>query len=83
MDVDPKVEKKRQKAATYASQPERFALLAIEVELTSNHGVRRVAYADGAWSCSCEFYRDRRTCSHIMAVEKLLKSADLENKGVR
>ena len=59
---------KQQKAAQYASEPERFTLLFIEMEVKADHGNQWVVYSDDEWSCSCDFFKAHSTCSHVMAV---------------
>jgi hypothetical protein len=73
MGGDAQLESKREKAELYAREPDRFTLVTVQVEMKSKHGVRRISYSDGIWRCSCEFYHDQRTCSHVMAVERLLQ----------
>ncbi|WP_189361740.1 SWIM zinc finger family protein [Thermogemmatispora tikiterensis] len=71
---DEQLQRKQMKAANYAQQPERFTLLEIKLQMRSTHGVRLISYAEGDWHCTCDFYRERGTCSHIMAAEQLLGS---------
>lgn len=82
--TDPELEAKRQKARRYATQPERFALEHVILRMRSEHGERRISYADGRWTCTCPFYHERGICSHIMAAQTmfsaLLKSgSDADN----
>jgi hypothetical protein len=63
--------KKRQKAAQYADEPERFSVCAIKIEMQSEHGIRTLFYVGGQWKCDCPFFKEWQTCSHAMAVEQL------------
>ncbi|PIY19311.1 hypothetical protein CO110_09425 [Candidatus Desantisbacteria bacterium CG_4_9_14_3_um_filter_40_11] len=69
---DDEFQKKWNKAKEYATQPERFELLEIKLRMKSTHDIRQVSYANGKWSCTCEFYEKRNTCSHIMAAQEIL-----------
>ena len=69
---DEQLQRKQMKAGHYAQQPERFTLLEIRLQMRSTHGVRLVSYGEGGWHCTCDFYRERGICSHIMAAEQLL-----------
>lgn len=66
--IDDAIELKRQRAERYAQEPARFDLQALSATMHSNHGDRLVAFEDGRWSCTCEFFDAHETCSHIMAL---------------
>ncbi|HYT46354.1 MAG TPA: SWIM zinc finger family protein [Methylomirabilota bacterium] len=34
-------------------------------------------YANGKWSCTCDFFQERETCSHTMAAKQILTSMPL------
>jgi len=68
------LQKKREKAQKYATEPERFQLLEIKLRMKSTHDIRQVELISGKWSCTCEFFRERNTCSHIMAVQEILQA---------
>ena len=61
--------KKQQKAARYATEPDRFELSCVRVRMTSEHGVRDIELVHGSWKCTCDFFPEHGTCSHIMALE--------------
>jgi hypothetical protein len=71
---DEKLQKKRERAKKYASEPERFTIRAIALEMRSEHGVRLITYDDEGWHCTCNFFQEHGTCSHTMAAERLLTS---------
>lgn len=71
--TDPAIQAKRQKAERYAQQPERFTLDALTLIMQSEHGERTITLDHGTWRCTCPFYAERGTCSHIMAAQLLLK----------
>ena len=63
---------KRRKAKRYASERERFQLDSLSIKVWSEHGCRIVTLDNGKWSCTCDFFAKRQTCSHVMAVEIIL-----------
>jgi hypothetical protein len=63
---------KQKKAVSYAAEPSRVELSCLRATMVSEHGVRRLEFAAGAWKCSCEFFSDHGTCSHVMALEMIL-----------
>ena len=68
---DEALAKKKQKAAWYAAEPERFSICAIKIEMRSEHGTRTLLYVGGQWKCNCDFFKQWQTCSHTMAAEQL------------
>ncbi len=64
---------KVQKAREYASEPERMRIKNLEVTFHGDNSDHTVTIADGTWSCSCDFFRDRDVCSHTMAMERVLE----------
>jgi hypothetical protein len=77
---DEVLEKKRQKAARYAAEPERFVISGIKLEMQSEHGTRSILYVGGKWHCNCDFFKEREICSHTMAAEQLPMLQDLPLK---
>ncbi|MGW4412611.1 SWIM zinc finger family protein [Nonomuraea sp. NPDC004702] len=38
--------------------------------MESRHGKRLIEFsAESRWECTCDFFGERNTCSHIMAAE--------------
>ncbi len=71
---DEALQAKQKKAEMYASQPERITPLSLEFEVKAEHGNRLVTYSDdGEWTCVCDFFQQHQTCSHVMAVGRVLK----------
>ena len=64
---------KVQKAQQYAEEPHRIHFEALTVRFDGDNNDHVIGLADGAWSCDCEFFMVWRTCSHTMALEKLLE----------
>ncbi len=64
--------RKMEKARQYAEQKERIAICSIKTTFRGNHSDHDVTFNDGKWSCSCEFFPGYGTCSHTMALERIL-----------
>ena len=39
-----------------------------DVILRSTHDVRRISKKSGMYSCTCDYYRETGTCSHIISL---------------
>lgn len=65
---------KIEKARRYAEEPERAAIRALHIVFHGDHDVYDVRLQDARWTCTCHSYEalGLGTCSHIMAVERLL-----------
>jgi hypothetical protein len=63
---------KRRKAERYATEPDRFSLDSLSATMHSEHGNRTLAFEKGKWSCTCDFFAEQQTCSHVMALEIIL-----------
>ena len=68
---------KQKKARAYANQPELFEVLAIQLQMRSQHGIRQITYTNGDWKCTCDFFLKRGTCSHTMAVGQMLATLSI------
>ncbi len=60
------------KAREYAQEPERIRFNRFEVTFDGKHQIYQVTFDDGVWQCSCDFFAQRKVCSHTMALERLL-----------
>ena len=60
------------KARRYAQERERIKFENFKVVLDGRNNSHVVEYADGAWTCDCDFFISRRVCSHSMALERIL-----------
>ena len=63
---------KIQKANIYAREPDRIRFTELTVSFKGEHDTHTVSYAAGAWACDCGFFPTWRTCSHVMAMQKLI-----------
>ena len=65
---------KIQKANLYAKEPDRVRFDELSVSFHGEHDNYRVSFGGGTWSCSCNFFPGWKTCSHVMAMQKLIGS---------
>ncbi len=65
---------KIEKARRYAEEPERAQIQRLDVKFQGEHDTYHVTLDDGTWSCDCHSFTALQagTCSHIMAMERLL-----------
>jgi hypothetical protein len=63
---------KIQKAKRYAEERDRIVFEEFKVTFQGEHSVYHVLYANGKWTCQCDFFQQRGICSHTMAMERVL-----------
>jgi hypothetical protein len=65
---------KIEKARRYAEEPERVQIQQMTIKFQGEHDNYRVSFDNGEWSCECHSFSALQlgTCSHIMAIERLL-----------
>jgi hypothetical protein len=63
---------KIEKAKRYAQETERVSFTELSVNFRGDHNNYTTAYKDGKWHCTCPFFTNWGTCSHTMAMEKIL-----------
>jgi hypothetical protein len=63
---------KIEKAIRYAQEPDRFQFQTFSVQVRGEHNTHTVSYNGDKLGCTCEFYGSRGTCSHTIAMEKVL-----------
>ena len=62
---------KIEKALRYAQEPERVSLDEIQARFHGGNNEHMITLSEGRWTCDCEFFRVRRTCAHVMAMQKI------------
>jgi SWIM zinc finger len=62
------------KADEFAGTPERFALLAFDLEMHDGDDNHLILYDHNEWSCTCTFFEENGTCAHTVAAKLLLKA---------
>jgi len=70
--MDSSLVNKIYKARIYADEPERIHITRLEVEMEGDDRTHRVVFAEGKWSCDCEFFAGHQVCAHSMALERVL-----------
>lgn len=65
--------KKIAKAKRYISEPARFSIDQNEVGIATDHDTRILTKQKEGWICNCEFFKENKVCSHIIALEEYLK----------
>ncbi len=64
---------KIEKARLYAQEPGRFAMTALACAVRGDNSTHHVTLQNETWRCDCHFFADFATCSHTMAVQRLLR----------
>ena len=73
---------KIEKARTYAEERERVNITTLGVTFRGNHNSYEVSYDAGNWSCHCPFFLTRSTCSHTMALQRILEGMLPSTNGI-
>lgn len=63
---------KIEKAKRYAEEKDRITFSELSVKFRGENDSYDISYHDGKWNCSCNFFSSWETCSHTMALEKIL-----------
>ena len=63
---------KIEKAKRYADEKDRIAFTDLTVQFRGENDNYETSYRDGKWHCTCHFFASWETCSHTMALEKML-----------
>ncbi len=64
---------KVEKARRYANEPGRVTLNSLAADFHGENADHKVGYADGQWSCTCDFFGQWETCSHVMALQEMFR----------
>ena len=64
---------KIEKARKYADEKdERLRFESFSVRIRGDNGGHVVSLADGVFACDCDFFVGWSSCSHVMAIERVL-----------
>ncbi len=63
---------KIEKAKLYAQEKDRISFSEFKVKFRGENDSYDIGYNDGKWHCSCHFFSTWETCSHTMALERIL-----------
>ena len=75
---------KIEKAIRYAEERDRVRLKQLSATFRGDHNEYNVEYQEGRWACACPFFAGHDTCSHTMALQRMLEGmvpADLPVQG--
>ena len=60
------------KARIYAEERERITIDSMACEIRGDNACHTVRLTEGNWQCDCRFFADYGTCSHSMAMGRIL-----------
>ena len=63
---------KIQKARMYADEPERIHIRELRVDFDGRNSPHTVEFRNDHWACDCDYFRSHHTCSHVMALDRVL-----------
>lgn len=63
---------KIEKARRYAQERDRVRIQGLTVDFRGDHSNYTLSYSSGGWRCQCSFFLSHGTCSHTMALERIL-----------
>ncbi len=61
------------KAKKYINEPRRFKIELEKATIDAEHGTRNLIKRDNQWLCDCDFFTQKKICSHVIALEELYK----------
>jgi len=63
---------KIEKAKRYAQEKDRVTFSGLSVKFRGENDNYDISYHNNEWHCSCHFFSSWGTCSHTMALERIL-----------
>ncbi len=70
--MDSSIIGKIDKARRYAEEKDRVSINSFSATFQGNHNSYDVNFNAGDWDCDCHFFATRATCSHTMALQRML-----------
>lgn len=64
---------KIEKAKRYAEERHRINFKDFSARFKGDHDDYTLRFQDGSWSCTCHFFPTHSTCSHVMAIQRILQ----------
>ncbi len=61
-----------EKANRYAGERNRIRFRSLTVDFEGTNQTHLTSLIDGEWTCTCQFFAKWGTCSHTMALQKIL-----------
>ena len=65
---------KIEKAKLYAQEKDRVTFSEFTVKFRGENDTYDISYRDDKWHCACNFFSNWGTCSHSMALERILEN---------
>ena len=65
---------KIEKAKRYAQETDRVTFYELSVKFRGENDNYNTGYKEGKWHCSCRFFSSWGTCSHTMALQRILSN---------
>ena len=63
---------KIEKAKRYAQEPSRVTFSGLSAVFRGENDDHKLSYSNGKWQCTCHFFSQWKTCSHVMALQEIL-----------
>ena len=63
---------KIEKAKRYAQEPERITFSGFTAVFRGDNNEHKIGYSNEKWHCTCYFFSQWGTCSHVMALQQVL-----------
>jgi hypothetical protein len=63
---------KIEKAKRYQQEPERINIQSLSLTFNGENSTHRVSLDGAQWHCDCDFFPRNGTCSHVMAMQRIL-----------
>ena len=73
---------KIEKAQRYEHEPERVNITGLTADFRGEHSTYHLSLDGNHWQCNCSFYSGYGTCSHVMALQRILsRMLNLESRS--
>lgn len=63
---------KIEKARRYAQEPDRVTFSGLTAVFHGENDDHKVSFSNENWHCTCRFFSQWQTCSHVMALQQIL-----------
>lgn len=64
---------KIEKAHRYTQERDRISIRNFSVDFRGTNATHMTSLSDAKWNCTCPFFARWGTCSHVMALQKILE----------
>ena len=80
--MDTSLVRKISKAKDYAVQTNRVTFTQYRAKFRGDNDDHEISYEAGKWKCSCHYFGGHGTCSHIMAMQMMLRGMITSEEAV-